>query len=81
MVVADPAGMPVVGFDGSTYDSADFEGFIASWGTAIDTIQARFEKAPDSPCVVRNMLDLVSAVLRSAFGGVAGLIQGVVNGL
>lgn len=81
MVVADAAGMHVIGVDGSMYDSGDFGRFIASWSNAVDTVQARFGRSPGSPGVVRSMLDLVSAVLRAAFGGVAGLIQGVVSGL
>jgi hypothetical protein len=79
LVVPDPAGLRVVGVDGSAYREEDFDRFVASWGTAVNNVQARYAAAPDMPGVVRSAVMLVASVLRAVFAGAAGLIQGVVG--
>lgn len=79
MVIPDPRGFRFAGVDGSTYSSTQFDQFIASWNNAVNTVQSRIGSAPDSPGVVRSLLNLVAAVLRTVFGAAAGLIQGAVS--
>ncbi len=79
LVVPEPSGLRVVGIDGSRYPIGELNQFVASWGRAVGDVQTRITSAPDSPGIVRSMVNLVSAVLRAVFGGAAGLIQGVIN--
>ena len=81
MVITDASGMHIAGLDGSTFAAADFGRFIDSWGSALRETQAQVSRTPDQPGVVRSVFNLVSAILRTVGGGVAGLIQGVVGGL
>ena len=77
LVVPEATGMRVVGIDGSQFRADEFDQFVLSWGRAIGDMQSRITSTPDSPGVIRSFLNLVTAVLRAVFGGVAGLIQGV----
>ena len=79
LVVPEPTGLRLVGIDGSRYATSEFNQFVASWGRAVGDVQTRITSAPDSPGIVRSMVNLVAAVLRAVFGGAAGLIQGVIS--
>lgn len=81
MVIPDSAGIHVAGLDGSTHNAADFDRFINAWGTALRETQEQVNRAPDQPGLVRSIFNLASAILRTAGGGVAGLIRGVVSAL
>ena len=81
MVIPDASGLHIAGLDGSHYAAADFGPFIGAWGGALQAAQAQVSRAPDQPGLVRSLFTLVSAILRTAGGGMAGLIQGVVSGL
>ena len=81
MAIPDGSGLHIVGLDGSDYNAAGFGRFIDAWGTALRQSQDQVTRAPDQPGVIKSLFNLVSAILRTAAGGVAGLIQGVVNGL
>ncbi|MGI4797572.1 MAG: hypothetical protein ACRYF2_00745 [Janthinobacterium lividum] len=81
MVIPDSAGLHVAGLDGSARNSADFGQFIDEWGTALRDTQEQVSRTPDQPGLVKSVFNLVSAILRTAAGGAAGLIRGVVNGL
>lgn len=81
MAIPDGSGLHVAGLDGSNYNTADFDRFIDVWGTALRQTQDQVSRAPDQPGVVRSFFNLVSAILRTATGGVAGLIRGAMSGL
>ena len=81
MVIPTPTGLRVAAVDGSSYAPEDFGRFIASWNDAINRTQSQLSAQPDRPGLVRGVFDLVSAVLRTVFGGAAGLIQGTIAGL
>ena len=81
MIVPDSRGLRVAAIDGSYYSSNDFSRFIASWQDAVYRTQSQLSRQPDRPGIVRSVFDLVSAVLRTVFGGTAGLIEGTVGGL
>lgn len=81
MVIPDSAGLHVAGLDGSARNSADFGQFIDEWGTALRDTQEQVSRTPDQPGLVKSIFNLVSAILRTAAGGAAGLIRGVVSGL
>jgi hypothetical protein len=80
MVIADGSGIHVAGLDGSYYAPADLNRFIDAWGIALRTTQEHFNRAPDEPGLATSIVNLISAILRTAGGGVAGLIRGVVSG-
>jgi hypothetical protein len=81
MVVPDASGTHIAGLDGSQYSAAEFDRFIDAWDSALQTTQEQIDRAPDQPGLVKSIFDLVSAILRTVGGGVAGLIRGVVSGL
>lgn len=81
MIIPDASGNHVAGLDGSSYGAAGFDGFIDAWGNALKATQDQVSRAPDQPGLVRSVFNLISAILRTAGGGVAGLIRGVVSGL
>lgn len=81
MVIPDASGLHVAGLDGSNFSVANFGPFIDAWGGALQAAQGQVSRAPDQPGLVKSLFNLVSAILRTAGGGVAGLIRGVVNGL
>jgi len=81
MAIPDSTGIHVAGLDGSTYTTADFPRFIGAWGGALQQSQDQVSRAPDQPGLVRSIFNLISAILRTAAGGTAGLIRGVMNGL
>ncbi len=81
MVVSDASGIHIAGLDGSAYGAADFDRFIDAWGNALRTTQEQVGNAPDQPGLVKSIFNLVSAILRTVGGGVAGLIQGTVSEL
>ena len=81
MVIPNNTGIHVAGLDGSTYNAADFDRFINAWGAALRETQEQVNRAPDQPGLVKSIFNLASAILRTAGGGVAGLIRGVVSAL
>lgn len=81
MAIPDSTGLHVAGLDGSGYGAADFDRFIDIWGAALRQTEDQVSRAPDQPGVVRSFFNLVSAILRTATGGVAGLIRGAVGNL
>jgi hypothetical protein len=82
MVIPDSTGLHAVAVDGSRSEAADFDKFIGSWNEAVNRSQAQLAaQPPNQPGVVRSVFNLISAVLRTVFGGTAGLIQGTIGGL
>ena len=81
MVVADGSGLHIAGLNGSNYGTTEFGRFIDAWGTALRATQEQVSREPDQPGLVKSTFDLVSAILRTVGGGVAGLIRGAVAGL
>ncbi len=81
MVIPDASGLHIAGLDGSNYGVTDFGPFIDAWGGALRAAQSQVSHAPDQPGLVKSLFNLVSAILRTAGGGVAGLIRGVIGGL
>ena len=81
MVIPDAGGLHIAGLDGSSYGIADFGPFIDAWGGALQATQNQVSRTPDQPGLVKSLFNLVSAILRTAGGGVAGLIKGVISGL
>ncbi len=81
MVIPDASGIHVAGLDGSTTAATDFDRFIDAWGGALRQTQDQISRTPDEPGLARSVVNLISAILRTAGGGVAGLVRGVVSGL
>lgn len=81
MVIPDGSGLHVAVLNGSGYSAGGFSGFIDAWGSSLRQTQDQVTRNPDQPGVVRSLFNFVSAILRAAGGGVAGLIRGVVSGL
>ncbi len=56
---------------------------LAGWAlpSATPGSQEQVSREPDQPGLVKSTFDLVSAILRTVGGGVAGLIRGAVAGL
>ena len=81
MVIPDGNGIHVAALDGSNYGAADFDRFINAWGIALRMTQEQVSRAPDQPGLVKSIFSLISAILRTAGGGVGGLIRGVVSAL
>ncbi|KAA2212211.1 hypothetical protein F0Q34_16360 [Pseudoroseomonas oryzae] len=79
MVIPDDGGIHVAGLDISRHALGDFNRFIDAWGSASRTTQEQVSQAPDQPGLARSIVNLISAILRTAGGGVAGLIQGGVS--
>ncbi len=81
VVIPGNAGLHVAGLNGSGYGAADFGGFVDAWGQAFRQTQAEVSRAPDQPGLVRSLVNLAAATLRTAAGGAAGLIRGVATTL
>lgn len=79
MVIPDATGLHVAGLDGSGYDSSGFDGFINAWASALRQTEQQVGRTPDQPGVARSLFNLVSAILRAAAGGAAGLVRGVID--
>ena len=52
-----------------------------TWGTALRQTEAQLGREPDQPGVIRSVVNLVAAILRTAGRAAAGLVQGVVTSL
>jgi hypothetical protein len=84
MMVADTTGVRMIGVDGSGYAPAEFDSFVASWNSVISQTQTQLTtpiRQSSQPGLVRSIFDLVVAVIRTAFGATAGLVQGTINTL
>ena len=81
MVIPDNTGLHVAGLDGSGYGDAEFGRFVDNWGSARRQTEAQVSRAPDQPGLVRSVLNLVAAILRTVTGAAGGVIQGVVAAL
>jgi hypothetical protein len=81
MVIPDANGIHIAGLDGSNYAAADFNRFIDAWGNALRATQDQVSRSPDQPGLVKSIFNLISAILRTAGSGVAGLIRGTVSTL
>ena len=81
MFIPGPSGLRVAGLDGSARADTDMAAFLHGWGQALTRSEAEIATAPAyRPGVVRSVFDLVAAILRSAAGGVTGLVTGVLDG-
>ena len=78
MVIPDGTGLHIAGLDGSAYDATDFGRFVDRWGDALRQTESQITRVPDQPGLLRSMVNLVAAILRTVAGGTGGLIQGVV---
>jgi hypothetical protein len=81
MIIPDTAGLRYIGLDGSRYEAVEFDRFIASWANGLQQTQRQLSDQPDRPGLVRSVFNLVAAIFRTVAGGLAGLIQGTINGL
>jgi hypothetical protein len=81
MVVPDSTGLHVIGLNGSTYNEPELSRFVDTWSTALKQTEAQIARAPEQPGLVRSLVGLVSAILRTAAGMTGGLIRGLVTNL